>query len=666
MFFKKIGLNLKLFIFISVLVIIVLLVLALFSYSLTNSSLKESILTGYDNTINGIYTALAVMYELNFNQLKTNVDIAESFIKGKVSINENKKYTLRVFNQESNDETTITISQFLIENKEILNDTSLVDKISKTVDCEVTIFQIIPQGMLRISTTVKEKSGERAIGSYIPLTSPVYKSIIKGEAYYGRALVMDNWLITAYKPIIINNVVVGSIFVGLKPDLTKFREEILAIKIGKTGYPYIIDTNGTLIIHPKLEGQNIWDEKDKNGHYFIREICQNKNGIITYPWQNPGENFARLKWVKYRFFDKMEWIIALGGYNEEIFASVTLLRNIIILIIIISIIFAIIVSFLLARSISNPLIKISDKINISSGQLESASNQLSSSSQELSSGASELASNVEEITSSMEELQSIIESNTKSVNEAEILMKDANQKARESTNQSEELEKAMQKIVEDSKKISKINKVIDDIAFQTNILALNAAVEAARAGDAGRGFAVVAEQVKALAQKSAEAAKETTELIEFIIISIERGVSQVNVTKENSNKIFELSEKISILLDEITRAFKEQSKGANQITKAISQVNTVVQQTAASSEETASASEELYAQVEQLKEIVFSLTLLVMGQNKADLLKKEEEKNKESNKKEEKKKHINLNNKQKDVEIIKPEDKIPLDDFKGF
>ncbi|MFQ3620709.1 MAG: methyl-accepting chemotaxis protein [Spirochaetales bacterium] len=371
------------------------------------------------------------------------------------------------------------------------------------------------------------------------------------------------------------------------------------------------------------------------------------------------------------------------------------LNLIVILVSALGVVLAIGLGLLISRSITRPLNKTTEDLTGSSNNLEGAANQIASASQELSSGASELASSVEEITSSMEELQSIIESNTKSVNEAELLMKETAEGAKGSSLRSEELLAMMQEINERSRQVVRINKVIDDIAFQTSILALNAAVEAARAGEAGRGFAVVADQVKSLAQKSAEASNETSELIESVVANIEKGTERTRSVTEDSKKVSEAASKVSVLLDEITRAFKEQSKGANQVTKAISQVNTVVQQTASSSEETAAAAEQMQAQVEALREVVQTLNEVAQGKREGGgtsrissalgptrrasatgtgkALQRREEKREEAGSFERRENQGRKVPESKgprgassEVELITPEQKIPLEDFKDF
>ncbi len=338
----------------------------------------------------------------------------------------------------------------------------------------------------------------------------------------------------------------------------------------------------------------------------------------------------------------------------------------------ISIIFLVGSNLLIFNFIQKKLKNIILHLSSASQQIQIASNQVSSSSQSLSSHASELASSIEEITSSMEELKSIIDSNTQSVNESKILIQDTNGSALIAKTNSEDLEKAMNLIMENSKKINRINKVIEEIAFQTNILALNAAVEAARAGEAGRGFSVVAEQVKNLAQKSTESSKETNDLILEILESLEEGNKKVLLNKESIIKVSELTNKTMVLLDEIYLAFREQTKGVQQVTTSISQFNQSVQQVASSSEENASLGEELQSQILQVSEIIQQLQRWITKKEIA--LEKEQTQLKEDPKipkitlQSEKQPVLTKNKK---IEIIKPEEKIPLEDielkdFKDF
>lgn len=324
----------------------------------------------------------------------------------------------------------------------------------------------------------------------------------------------------------------------------------------------------------------------------------------------------------------------------------------------------------LSNSITKSIHKINQDLLSSSNNVEGAAAQVAQSSQELSSGASELAASVEETTSSIEELQSIIEATTKNVNEAEMMMRKTVEGAATVTAKTEGMQKALKEISDHSSKIGKIIKVIDDIAFQTNILALNAAVEAARAGESGRGFAVVADQVKSLAQKSADAAKETAELIDTAIESVGNGEKMGASVMESQKEAGELAGKASAILEEVNRAAREELKGANQITKAVSQINSVVQETAASSEEMASSGEELLSQSEAMKNLVGNLQEIVEGLNTIQNEQKKVIAAKLVGHAKETKpapaQGLKLAEHDHMVEIIKPEDKIPLEDRKDF
>lgn len=254
-------------------------------------------------------------------------------------------------------------------------------------------------------------------------------------------------------------------------------------------------------------------------------------------------------------------------------------------------------------------------ISLSADQVSSGSRQVSDSSVALSQGATEQASSIEELTASLEEIGSQTDMNAQRATEANTLAESVKLKAVEGDDQMKAMLRSMDEINEASSNISKIIKVIDEIAFQTNILALNAAVEAARAGQHGKGFAVVAEEVRNLAARSANAAKETTDLIEGSIKKVEGGTSIANETATALNEIVSGVSKVAVLVDQIASASNEQASGIAQVNQAIFQVSQVTQTNSATSEETASASEQLSSQAAKLKEQVNRFVLKKNGGN---------------------------------------------------
>jgi methyl-accepting chemotaxis protein/methyl-accepting chemotaxis protein-1 (serine sensor receptor) len=267
----------------------------------------------------------------------------------------------------------------------------------------------------------------------------------------------------------------------------------------------------------------------------------------------------------------------------------------------------------LVRSISSSLRRLASELSEGAGQTASAASEVSSSSQSLAQGSSEQAASLEETSAASEQINAMARKNTENSRVAADLVAQSGVKFTRTNQSLEHTVTAMGEINTQSGKISKIIKVIDEIAFQTNILALNAAVEAARAGEAGMGFAVVADEVRNLAQRCAQAAKDTASLIEESITKSNDGKIKVDEVATLIRQITADSEQVKTLVDEVNLGSEEQARGIEQISKSIVQMEQVTQGTAASAEESAAAAEELTAQSEALRGIVVRLMAMVGG-----------------------------------------------------
>ncbi len=392
-------------------------------------------------------------------------------------------------------------------------------------------------------------------------------------------------------------------------DLEYFNENFIApVKFGATGFVYVVGPSGLVIAHPDTSKIMRLDLSDYD---FGKEMLQNKSGILTCKMD------SRLWTAAYKTGAAPPWTVVATAAIDELRAPGRQLRNINVIIAAAVIGLAFVVIFFIARTVVRPIYNAIDTLTESSDQMTNSAQQVASASQVLAQTTSQQAASLEETSASLEELSSVSQKNSASALKAKQLANDAKSTAGEGAASMNRLISAMDGISESSTEVTKVVKAIEEIAFQTNLLALNAAVEAARAGEAGRGFAVVAEEVRNLAQRSAEQAQATRQLIDESTARTKDGTQQAGETNNALQKIIDSINKVTTLVEEISSASDEQARGVEQINHAVSEMDKVVQQNSASSEESASSSEQVSAEAQELKGIIQTLTRIVEGGSSA-------------------------------------------------
>lgn len=429
------------------------------------------------------------------------------------------------------------------------------------------------------------------------------------QAVQGKAFVSD-MLISRFTgkpaaaiscPVLKHNETVGVLFaiISIKSLSKQFIEPI---KAGTSGYAYMFSPTGTILAHPDeslVLKANVYDFD------FGKQMMKIEKGLFSYTFRGK-EKIAALQTCP-----ETGWRIGIVVDRKEIFAPIRHIGYVNLTIAVSSLLLAAFAIIMLVNALVKPVHRVITGLGDAAAQVYSASVQISSASASLAEGATEQAASVEETSSVLEEITAMIRNNSDHADRSESLINQSDQVIAGADRVIEELSLSIQEAARAGEETNPIVKAIEQIAFQTDLLALNAAVEAARSGEAGAGFAVVAGEVRNLAMRSAEAARNTSALLEGIVNKIRKGSSLIVKTGEAFAQVAETAVRVRELLGEITQASEEQAQRIRQADLSSREIGSVVRQNAADAEEFASSSEEMCMQADRMKSFAEELLSLI-------------------------------------------------------
>lgn len=295
----RIPLKLRLFLPVSIIIIVVVAAVTTLFINRSINSFNDQIRNNLELEVRTISKMFERESILKLEKVQSNLKVANSYFYNKKLEIINKEIELEVENQVTGGLHKGVIKEWKYNGKPLLSSVEFVDYLEGIIGGTITVFQKSDSGFVRVSTNVRKMDGQRAVGTYIPNNSPVIEAISRGEVYYGRALVVDEWYTTAYEPISVNGEVVGILYVGDKEkDMEELKRILYTLKFGKSGYPFVFDKKGFMLIHPYLEGGS-WQDSS-----FFKQMQGSAQGLFQYKKEN------NRKTVAYRYFDKFELYIA--------------------------------------------------------------------------------------------------------------------------------------------------------------------------------------------------------------------------------------------------------------------------------------------------------------------------------------------------------------------
>jgi hypothetical protein len=563
---------------------------------------------------------------------------------GKVGVDAGSQVTWEARNQFTKAISRISLPRFLVGEKrldqvfDVGTPVAVVDSIRTVTNATSTIFQRMNAAgdMLRVATNVIGDDGKRAIGTFIPAVgadgqpNPVVSTVLREGTFVGRAFVVNAWYMAAYEPLIdAQKNVMGMLYVGVPEARATeaLRRSILNMKVGATGYIFVLNaagsTRGRYVISKggQRDGEDVWESKDDGGKLFVQEICRkavalgpNEAATQLYPWKNSIDGGSYPKIARIKYFKPWDWVIGASLPEEEMYATVTEVgrishRSTTILFMVgaVTLVITCVIWWLQANGMTRRTDRIIRELGRASKTVSSAAVQVSATSRQLAQDARKQAASNDKITDSLQQMGTVASQNLDHASALKQLAAEARGTAEGGALQMHAMTDTMSQIQSAGADVVKINRIIDEIAFQTNILALNAAVEAARAGEAGLGFAVVAEEVRNLARRSADAARETSEKIQRSMSAGQRGVSVTDEVAGKLEVIAASTRKLDELAQSVAAASEQQNRGIGHIHVEANQMNQEIQSTAANAEEGANRANEFTAQARALDGLAMEL-----------------------------------------------------------
>ncbi len=640
--FNKIKFTTKLFVAVVMLCFVSILITAANGIRMADNGLQNLGIRAIKTTHQAVFNALSLYDKTTRKDLDIGLEYFEKEMKSKgaVMLDHHDTVDMTMVNQITKEATNEAIPKMKAGDFTITGNSDVVDTVESSTGNTATIFQLVGERLLRISTTIRKKNGDRATGTYIPSDSIVYKTILQGEVYRGKAFVVNDWYITAYSPL--RNAegnIIGAIYVGKLMLPREITESILSTKIGN-GYFYVYSDNGEILFHPTIS-------RGKNIFKIVPELKDFKDGLIEYKFD--GEK--RYSFVRY-FKSWGVYVNAsvtradiIGGLYAEMFRN-----NLMVGLIVIAA--GMLVALVFVRTINKPLKELAAKsfkvgggdytvsftpladdaigqlseslgtmVGKSKEMLQSiieSSEALSNASADLALISDEIVNNADmtvgvadgafdrakQVSDTIRSVSVAMEQSTANLNMIAAASEEMGNTIKEIAENSARARATTQEAVGSAQKshagvvqlgeaalaIGTVTETITDISEQTNLLALNATIEAARAGEAGKGFAVVANEIKELAKETAKATGKIKEAIEQI-------QGQTEETVKDIKSIATVIQDVDDVVYSIVTAVEEQSATTNEIVNNVSQASQGIAEIsgsiASSSEITALMSEDV-------------------------------------------------------------------------